>query len=177
MGGWQRSADRRYRPSHLPAGRISTFAVLPAGRWDYVWAVRRILIGFLVALAAVAVATGGAAAASSTVRLTIIHVVQGCHEWGDVDGAPLGPSRTLKLKRGAKLSIRINCPMSFDFVQLAGPKLALGDPLTHAGTVRTIAFAKRGVYKLRATNVETSEQMGLATLGPDNTLVLNVRVS
>jgi hypothetical protein len=140
-------------------------------------AVRRVLIGLAVAFAAVAVATGGAAAASSTVRLTIVHVVQGCHVWGDVSGNPLSASRTLKVKRGTKLAIRINCPMSFDFVQLAGPKLALGASLTHAGTVRTLVFAKRGIYKLQATNVESSEQMGMTTLGPDNVLVLTVRVS
>jgi len=138
---------------------------------------RRFLIGLAAALAAFAMATGGAAAASSTVRLTIVHVVQGCHVWGDVNGNALGPSRTLTVKRGTAVSIRINCPMSFDFVQLAGPKLALGASLTHAGTVRTLVFARRGVYKLQATNVESSEQMGMTTLGPDNTLVLTVRVS
>ena len=138
---------------------------------------RRILIGLAVAFAAVGVATGGAAAASSTVRLTIVHVVQGCHVWGDVNGNALKASQTLKVKRGTKVAIRINCPMSFDFVQLAGPKLALGAALTQAGTVRTLVFAKRGVYKLQATNVESSEQMGMTTLGPDNVLVLTVQVS
>ena len=137
---------------------------------------RRILIGLAVAFAAVGVATGGAAAASSTVRLTIVHVVQGCHVWGDVNGNALKASQTLKVKRGTKVAIRINCPMSFDFVQLAGPKLALGASLTQAGTVRTLVFAKRGVYKLQATNVESSEQMGMTTLGPDNVLVLTVQV-
>ena len=138
---------------------------------------RRILIGLAVAFAAVGVATGGAAAASSTVRLTIVHVVQGCHVWGDVNGNALKASQTLKVKRGTKVAIRINCPMSFDFVQLAGPKLGLGASLTQAGTVRTLVFAKRGVYKLQATNVESSEQMGMTTLGPDNVLVLTVQVS
>jgi len=138
---------------------------------------RRALIGLAVAFAAVAVATGGAAAASRTVRLTIVHVVQGCHVWGDVNGNPFGPSRTLKVKSGTAVTIRINCPMSFDFVQLAGPKLALGASLTQPGTVRTLLFAKRGVYKLQATNVESSEQMGMTTLGPDNALVLTVKVS
>jgi hypothetical protein len=138
---------------------------------------RRVLIGLAVAFAAVAVATGGAAAASSTVRLTIVHAVQGCHVWGDVNGEPAGASKTIKVKRGTKLAIRVNCPMSFNFVQLAGPKLALGAALSQPGTVRTIVFAKRGVYKLQAKNVETSEQAGLTTLGPDNTLVLTVKVS
>ena len=66
--------------------------------------------------------------------------------------------------------------MPFDFTQLAGPKLALGNPLTQPGTVRTIVFAKVGVYKLRAVNTVSSEQAGMATLGPDNTLTLTVRV-
>jgi len=42
--------------------------------------------------------------------------------------------------------------------------------------VRTLVFAKRGLYKLQATNVESSEQMGMTTLGPDNVLVLTVQV-
>jgi len=117
-----------------------------------------------------------AAVASPTVRMAIVHVVQGCHVWGTVDSQPLGPTRTITLARGSKLQIRINCPMPFDFTQLAGPKLALGDPRTQPGTVRTIAFAKVGVYKLRAVNVISSEQAGMATLGPDNTLLLTVRV-
>ena len=67
--------------------------------------------------------------------------------------------------------------MSFDFSQTAGPMLALGDPRTYPGTVRTIVFPKRGLYKLRATNVQTSTDAGLQTLGPDNVLVLVVRVT
>lgn len=129
---------------------------------------------FLVAGAAGMLAP--AAVASPTVRLAIVHVVQGCHVWGTADSQPLGPTRTIVLKRGARLEIRINCPMSFDFTQLAGPRLRLGDPRTYAGTARTIVFARAGVYRLKAVNVESSEQMGMATLGPDNTLLLTVRV-
>ena len=139
--------------------------------------VKRLLLGLTAAVAALAVSTGGAAAVSSTVRLTIVHVVQGCHVWGNVDGQALGRTRTISVKRGARIAIRVNCPMSFNFVQLAGPPLALGDPRTYSGTVRTIVFSRRGVYRLQATNVESSAQMGMATLGPDNTLVLTVRVS
>ena len=117
-----------------------------------------------------------AAIASPTVRLAIVHVVQGCHVWGTVDSQPLGPKHTIVLKRGGRLQIRINCPMSFDFTQLSGPKLPLGPPRTYAGTARTIVFARAGVYRLKAVNVESSEQMGMATLGPDNTLLLTVRV-
>lgn len=117
-----------------------------------------------------------AALASPTVRLAIVHVVQGCHVWGTVDSKPLGPTRTIVLKRGAHLEVRINCPMSFDFSQLSGPKLRLGSPRTYAGTARTITFDRAGIYRLQAVNVESSEQMGMATLGPDNVLHLIVRV-
>jgi len=116
------------------------------------------------------------AAASPTVRLTIMHFVQGCHVWGTNDSKPLGPRHTVKLTRGSKLVIRDNCPMSFDFSQVAGPKLNLGNPRTYPGTTRTFVFRKIGLYRLKAVNVETSEQQGLQTLGPDNTLVLTVRV-
>jgi hypothetical protein len=71
----------------------------------------------------------------------------------------------------------MSCPMSFDVRQTAGPKLVLGNPRFAAGTTRTIVFAKPGVYRLVAQNVETSEEMGLQTLGPDNVLRLTVRVS
>jgi len=128
----------------------------------------------------VALATGAvfapAAVASPTMRMTIVHFVQGCHVWGDAIGSPTTPTRTITVKAGTKLQIRINCPMSFVFSQVSGPKLQLGDPRTYGGTVRTIVFRRAGVYRLEAKNVESSEQQGLQTLGPDNTLVLTVRV-
>ena len=65
-----------------------------------------------------------AAVASPTVRLSLIHVLRGCHVWGTADSRPLGASRTIVLKPGGKIEIRISCPMAFDVTQLAGPKLA-----------------------------------------------------
>ena len=132
-------------------------------------------LGLLLVLGAAGM-VAPAAVASPTVRLAIIHVVQGCHVWGTVDSQPLGPTRTIVLKRGTRLEIRINCPMSFDFSQLSGPKLPLGNARTYAGTARTITFVRAGIYRLQAVNVESSEQMGMATLGPDNVLHLTVRV-
>ena len=138
---------------------------------------KKVLLPLVLAVAAIGVPTGAAAAVSPTVRMTIVHVVQGCHSWGDVSSNPLGPTRTISVKRGTHLQIRMNCPMSFDFAQLSGPALALGAPRSYPGTVRTIVFAKKGVYRLQATNVESSEQMGMTTIGADNVLVLTVRVS
>ena len=123
-----------------------------------------------------ALAFAPAAVASPTVRMTIVHFFRGCHVWGTNDAQPLGPTRKITLKPGSKLVIRDNCPMSFDFSQVAGPKLALGGPRIYPGTARTIVFRKVGLYRLKATSTMTSEEMGLQTLGPDNTLVLTVRV-
>jgi hypothetical protein len=134
---------------------------------------RRLALFIVVAVGAV---FAPAAVASPTVRMAIVHVVHGCHVWGTVDSQPLGARRTVVLQRGQRLQIRINCPMSFDFSQLAGPKLALGAPRTYAGTARTIVFPRAGTYTLKAVNVESSAQMGMTTLGPDNTLLLTVKV-
>lgn len=137
---------------------------------------RRLALWLAFAVAAIAVPTGGAAAVSPTVRLAIVHVVQGCHTWATAESEPLGATRTLTVKRGTRLEIRVNCVMDFAFAQVSGPRLPLGDPLTHAGTVRTIVFRKAGLYRLRALNTKTSAELGLETLGPDNALVLTVRV-
>jgi hypothetical protein len=134
------------------------------------------LLPALVAGAALAlVPAGGALAASPTLRMEIVHVVQGCHVWSTAKGQA-GPATKVTLKRGTRLQIRVSCPMDFDFLQIAGPKLALGDPRTHTGTVRTIVFKKAGVYRLTAKNVQSSTEMGLQTLGADNTLRLTVVV-
>ena len=37
-------------------------------------------------------------------------------------------------------------------------------------------FRKAGVYRLTAKNVQSSAEVGLQTLGPDNTLTLTVVV-
>lgn len=128
----------------------------------------------LIALAAAAFVV---AAPSKTVQLALVHTVQGCHIWQKANGANIGPTATLQLRHGDRLQLRVNCPMDFRLAQLRGPKLALGDPTFHTGTLRTIVFAKKGVYVIRATNVQSSEQVGLQTLGPDNAPTLTVRVS
>lgn len=137
---------------------------------------RRLLPWLLAAVAAVAVPTAAAAAVSPRVRLTIVHVVKGCHSWGTVDSVATAPTQKLTVRRGTRIDIRVNCVMDFLFSQTRGPKLPLGDPLTHSGTVRTIVFRKPGVYRLRAVSPKSAEESGLQTLGPDNVLVLTVTV-
>ena len=114
-------------------------------------------------------------AAAPTVRLAIVHALHGCHIWATSDSQPLGPSRTILLQRGDRLAIRVNCPMSFNVVQLAGPKVA-APTVWQPGTSHVLTFAKRGIYRFQATSTMTSEELGLQTLGPDNVLALTVRV-
>ena len=128
----------------------------------------------LVAGAALAVVP--TAAASPTVRLALIHVMRGCHVWATADSRPFASTHTVQLKRGGKLEIRVSCPMAFDVTQVAGPKLASGPGRWETGTTHTLAFAKKGLYRFKAVNVQSSEEMNLQTLGPDNTPLLIVRV-
>jgi hypothetical protein len=131
-----------------------------------------LLLGVCVALAAVPTAL----AASPTVRLSLIHALRGCHLWATADGSPFGASHVVLLKPGGKIQIRVSCPMAFNVTQLAGPKIALGVAPWQTGTTHTLVFKKAGVYKLMAMNVQSSEEMGLQTLGADNMPVLIVRV-
>ena len=128
-----------------------------------------------IAVAAVAVAAPSKAVQlSKTVQLSIVHVVRGCHGWYAT--RDLGPATAVKVARGGKVVVRVSCSMDFRLEQVRGPKLALGDPTLHAGTQRTFVFKARGVYVLRATSLQSSEEMGLQTLGADNVLRLTVTV-
>ncbi|MGZ4334398.1 MAG: hypothetical protein ACXVRJ_09030 [Gaiellaceae bacterium] len=126
-------------------------------------------------LIAIAVAAFAVATPSKTVRLQIIHTFRGCHVWQS--NHDLGPASTLRLKRGDRVQLRVSCPMDFKLTQVRGPRLPPGDPVFHTGTSRTIVFAKKGVYVLSAVNLQSSAEMGLQTLGADNSLTLTVRVS
>lgn len=125
-------------------------------------------------LLALAASVFAVAAPSKTVQLAIIHVVHGCHVWQSSQA--LSPKGVLTIGAGTKVVVRVNCPMDFTLTQVKGPKLALGDPTLHTGTQRTIVFRVRGIYVLRAVNLQSSAQQGLQTLGPDNQPTLTVKV-
>jgi hypothetical protein len=133
---------------------------------------------FVIALAAAAlfvVAPAGGVIASPTIRLAIAHVASHCHVWHTATKM-LGASTKLTVKPGTRLVIRSDCPMDFDFAQTKGPRLALGNARTYAGSTRVLTFRKVGTYRLTATNVQTPEERGLVTLGAPNTLTLTVVV-
>jgi hypothetical protein len=135
---------------------------------------RRLLL--LVFVLGALIVVPSSAAASPTLRLALVHVLRGCHVWGTADSQPLGANVAIKAKLGSRLVVRVNCPMGFSVVQFAGPKLAGLPADWPTGTQHTLLFRKAGVYRLKATSLMTSQEMGLQTLGPDNTPVLTVRV-
>jgi hypothetical protein len=143
---------------------------------------RKWLVVLSASVALFAAAPGGGAVTAATVRLVIAHVVSHCHVW-TMAAKPLGAVKTLgasakiTVHAGTRVVVRSDCPMDFDFAQTKGPRLDLGNPRTYAGSSRTIAFRKAGLYKLTVTNVETPEERGLTTLGTTNTLTLTVVVS
>jgi hypothetical protein len=132
-------------------------------------------VAFTAAALFVAAPAGGAAVASPTVRLAIAHVASHCHVWHTATRF-LGASTKLTVKPGTRVVIRSDCPMDFDFAQTKGPRLALGNARTYAGTSRVLTFRKVGTYRLTATNVQIPEERGLVTLGEPNTLTLTVVV-
>ena len=136
--------------------------------------IRHLVLGAALALVVVPGSVGVAAAASPAVRLSIVHTLHGCHVW--VSNTVLGPSATIRIRRGTRLVIRPSCPMDFDVVQTRGPRIALGSPRIVRGSSRVLTFPSRGVYRLTATNVQSSTDVGLQTLGPDNVLVLTIVV-
>ena len=142
---------------------------------------RRVAVVLVASTALFVSSPGGTAVGAATVRLVIAHVFQNCHVWTTAKplGAvkTLGPSAKLTLKRGRRVVIRSDCPMDFDFKQTRGPRLPLGAPRTYAGSSRTIVFAKSGLYRLSATNVQTPEERALTVLGTPNVLSLTVVVS
>ena len=135
---------------------------------------RRLAIGSVALVVALGAPLGATAAASPTFRMSIVHYVRGCHVWKT--SAVKGASTSITVKRGTRVEIRLSCPMDFAFSQRAGPRLALGDLRSHAGTTRVVVFRKPGRYVLEARNVQSSDELGLETLGDDNTLTLTVRV-
>jgi hypothetical protein len=134
---------------------------------------RSAAVAALVAAAVLAPPAGSTAI--STVRLTIAHVAAHCHVWR-IGSTTRGAALRLTVARGTRIVVRSDCPMDFDFAQARGPRLALGEVRTFAGTDRVLTFRKRGVYTLTARNVQTPEERGLVTLGAANTLTLTVVV-
>ena len=123
-------------------------------------------------LSIVALAAGQAGAARPPTVLEIKHYFRGCHVFVKNEL----PTMNVTLRRGDRIKLIDHDVMDFDVTQIAGPRVSVGDPRLLRSAVRMLVFRKVGTYRFEGTNVQTSEELGLQTLGPDNTLRITVRV-
>lgn len=115
----------------------------------------------------------GTRMAPAAYKLAIVHVQRGCHEWAD--GKQHGAMMRITLRQGARLSILDQDVDPHQLVQLGGPKLQLGGPMM-TGDGTQVLFAKAGTYRLKTKTLEMPGMAEVETTGPDNTLMLTVRV-
>ena len=140
----------------------------------------------------VGVASAAASALPRTATVQIRHKTAGCHSWA-VNGGPLKAAQSLKLARGAQVTITDNDVMSHQLVRLSGPRVTYtlvnaGAPMMgtakapyasglmpHMGATLRVTFAKKGVYTFKTTAGE-DYMKGVKTVGEDNILTLTVTV-
>jgi hypothetical protein len=116
-------------------------------------------------------------ASLASVNLTIQHVQRGCHVWAH--GTMTGATMRLHLRVGQRLSILDQDVDAHQMLEFAGPmRLHMGGPVMTSHGM-TIAFTKKGVYRLGTKTVEMPGMGGMdvKTIGPDNKLRLVVTVA
>lgn len=113
--------------------------------------------------------------ATATAKLTIQHVQKGCHVWSN--GKTTAAMMRLHLKVGQKLSILDMDVDAHQMMQFAGPaRLRMGGPMMMNRSM-TLAFSKKGVYRLGTKTVPMPGAMEVKTSGPDNNLRLVITVA
>ena len=127
----------------------------------------------VTALSAAVLAVGQAGAARPRTVLEIEHFFRGCHVFTMTET----PTVVVRLQKGDRIRLVNHDVMDFDLTQTAGPPVQLGDPRLRRSETRMLVFRKSGVYRFEGKNVQTPEEVGVQTLGPDNTLKLTVRVA
>ena len=117
-----------------------------------------------------------ATAVPATEKLTIQHVLRGCHVWSN--GTTTAALMRLHLKPGQRLTIlNDDVDDAHQMLQFAGPMhMRMGGPLMMSHGV-TLTFMKKGVYRLGTKTVAMPGSMAFKTIGPDNKLRLVVTVA
>ena len=137
--------------------------------------IRRLAAALAAASGALFVATASAHGTAAT--LTIRHQVHGCHSWSFNNGA-YKPALTVRLSRGATLTIRNNDVMPHKLVRTSGPAVKVSTPrMSKMGATAHVQFTKAGVYKFTTKAGEDySWAAHMKTTGEDNVLRLTVSV-
>ncbi len=135
---------------------------------------KKLLFTLLAVAVGAFVVTNGLAAGTATKRVTIVHVKKGCHVWS------LGATRTtnlrLSLHHGATLAVLNQDLDMHKLVQVSGPRTKTG-PFLMMNQRVLLRFTKAGLYRFRTRIADMRGMPEAKTIGPDNKLVLTVRVS
>ena len=106
-------------------------------------------------------------------ELTIVHIVQGCHNW--TNGSKLAEKAHVTMHAGGHLTILNQDVDAHKVVQVAGPKVATGKKMTMNGSV-ALQFSTGGTYRFKTVTSEMMNMPMMKTVGPDYRLQLAVTV-
>jgi len=106
-------------------------------------------------------------------ELTIVHIVQGCHNW--TNSTKLADRADLTMRRGGSLTVLNQDVDLHRVVQLSGPRIATGGRMMMNQSVR-LRFVKGGSYRFKTVTSEMPGMVNMKTVGPDYQLTLVVRV-
>ena len=112
--------------------------------------------------------------AGTAAELTIVHIVQGCHNW--TDGKTIAEKADVTLRHGGRLTILNQDVDIHKVVELAGTRIATGKGLPMNASVK-LRFATPGLYRFKTATSEMPGMPEMKTVGPDFRLMLVVHVT
>jgi hypothetical protein len=153
-----------------------------------------IILGALL-VAALALSLSAFAALPKSARLAIHHQEHGCHSWS-LNGGPFMVHQSLRLARGASLTVTNNDLMIQELVKVSGPavnmklmkmgnmnmgaRMHMGKAgpyaMAHLGATLRVTFPKAGTYHFNLMD-RGDYYKDIKTIGPDNKPTLTVAVS
>ena len=109
--------------------------------------------------------------AGSAAELTIVHMVQGCHNW--TDGKTIAEKADVTLRHGGRVTILNQDVDPHKVVQMAGPRIQTGQRMMMNASVK-LRFAKAGLYRFMTVTSEMAGMPEMKTVGHDYRLILVV---
>jgi hypothetical protein len=135
---------------------------------------KRLLFTIAAVAAGAFIVANTVAAGAATKRVAIVHVQKGCHVWSV--GSTRTARLTLSLQRGDRLAV-VNQDLDMHkLVQVNGPATNTAAFMMMNERV-SLVFTKVGLYRFHTRVADMRGMPEAKTIGPDNKLVLTVRVS
>jgi plastocyanin len=135
---------------------------------------KKLLFTLLAVTAGAFIVANTVAAGAVTKRVAIVHVQKGCHVWSV--GATRTASLRLSLHVGDRLTV-VNQDLDMHkLVQVSGPPTKAGAFMMMNQRV-LVRFTTVGLYRFHTRVADMRGMPEAKTIGPDNKLLLAVRVS